>query len=373
MALETAFPTRFDDRRRWGSRPLVVRDLAERGDAIPAQARLAAVVESSEDAIYTTTLGGIITSWNAAAARIYGYPEREMIGRPLHRLISPGRPDETPGILRRMKEGARISHYETVRIRHDGTELHISLTVSPVMDAAGEISEVSFIARDITERKRLEQEILDIAEREQQRIGRDLHDGLCQQLAGIVLMCQAHERALAGQGRDAEKSAPISHITRLTQEAIRQARELARGLFPVTLAEGGLPLALQELASYAERLLPVSCRCVCEADAPSLDPVAGLHLYRIAQEALTNAVRHGEATQVVMTLASGAGCLTLTVTDNGTGLPRSPRRHPGMGLRIMNYRADLIGASLKIERAAAGGTVISCSLRVSASPLEGGC
>lgn len=369
MALEAPFfPTHVVDRGLWGSPP--------------AQARLAAIVESSEDAIYTTTLDGIVTSWNAAAARIYGYPEREILGRPLHRLLSPGRPDETPGILRRMKEGARISHYETVRIRHDGMALHVSLTVSPVMDEAGKISEVSFIARDITERKRLEQEILDIAEREQQRIGRDLHDGLCQQLAGIVLMCQAHERALAGKGREAEGD-PIRHITRLTQEAIRQARELARGLFPVTLAEGGLPLALQELASYAERLLSVSCRFVCETETLSLDPVAGLHLYRIAQEALTNAVRHGGATQVVMTLVSGAGRLALTVTDNGRGLPAGPRRHPGMGLRIMNYRADLIGASLKIGRAATGGTVISCSLRVSpvttcghgvnASPLDGGC
>jgi PAS domain S-box-containing protein len=178
-----------------------VRDITERKEAEKALLHYAALVESSDDAIIGKTLDGHITSWNRGAGMVFGYSRNEMIGKPVSILIPDDRTDEEPGILEKIRRGESVDHYETIRRRKDGKLIDISVTVSPIRDVGGKIIGASKVARDITERKQLEKEIIEISNREQQRIGQDLHDGLCQELAGIELMCQVLEQKLAAKSK----------------------------------------------------------------------------------------------------------------------------------------------------------------------------
>jgi PAS domain S-box-containing protein len=216
---------------------------------------------------------------------------------------------------------------------------------------------ISISTRDITERKRLEQEILDVSGRERQSIGRDLHDGLGQELTGVALML----RGLASrvQPRCPEAMDSINEIVLLVNRSIENARSLARGLLPVRAEAGGLAAALQELASRSRDLYGLEVTFRAEGwPEPNLDETDASHLYRIAQEALTNAARHGHATRVDIYLRAAGNTFLLCITDNGEGikLPISP--YTGMGLKIMKYRAGMIGAKFEIAPNEPRGTVV---------------
>jgi len=216
---------------------------------------------------------------------------------------------------------------------------------------------VSISTRDITERKRLEQEILDVSGRERQSIGRDLHDGLGQELTGVALM-------LRGLGSRVEQRCPdamdsINEIVGLVNQSIENARSLARGLLPVRKETGGLAFALRELASRSRDLYGMEVNFRAEVwPALNLDETDASHLYRITQEALTNAARHGHATLVDIFLLVTRSTFLLYITDNGEGfhLPASP--YSGMGLKIMKYRAGMIGARFEIGPNEPRGTVV---------------
>jgi PAS domain S-box-containing protein len=216
---------------------------------------------------------------------------------------------------------------------------------------------ISISTRDITERKRLEQEILDVSGRERQSIGRDLHDGLGQELTGVALM-------LRGLGAQVQERCPdalnsVDEIVALVNRSIENARSLARGLLPVRSETGGLARALEELASRSRDLHGMDVEFHAEARARlRLDETDASHLYRIAQEALTNAARHGHATLVDIFLRVTRTSFLLRITDNGEGfrLPMSP--YGGMGLKIMRYRAGMIGAKFEIGPAEPHGTVV---------------
>lgn len=214
------------------------------------------------------------------------------------------------------------------------------------------------ILRDITQRKRLEREILEVSGREQRRIGRDLHDGLCQHLAGIGFLAQALARRIPPQhdvlAPDAEE------IARLIDEAISLAKGLTRGLLPVRLESDGLESGLVELAGHAERLFGVSCRVDTGPTRSRVDASIALHVYRIAQEALNNAIKHGHASEVVIVLGVDSGNMTLTVQDNGIGFAVGSENGNGMGLGIMRYRARMVGGSLGVESQGTTGTTVTC-------------
>jgi two-component system CheB/CheR fusion protein len=217
---------------------------------------------------------------------------------------------------------------------------------------------VEGIARDITERKRLEKEIIEISNREQRRIGHDLHDGVCQQLAGIayradILADQLHERG-ANESVEAEK------IGVLINEAVTHTRGVARGLFPVRLEENGLVSALEELAANTVNLFKVRCTFSGGENLPPLENSAALHLYYIAQEAVQNAVKHGNASNVAITLARAEGRGVLTVRDDGAGFQLPGGSRTGMGIRIMRYRARVIGATLDLKSQPGHGTQVTC-------------
>jgi signal transduction histidine kinase len=217
------------------------------------------------------------------------------------------------------------------------------------------------IAHDVTERRELERELVEISERERQRIGYDLHDTLGQQLAGVAFLSKVLEQRLAAH--NAAEATQAAQIVTFVNQAIEQARTLAMGLAPVTLETYGLVFALQELAASVESLFHCACKVSSHHAIHITDHAVAIHLYRIVQEAINNAVQHGKATQITITLAlRREGGMILMVHDNGVGFPTVVAERPGMGLRIMHHRARMIGATLEIQRGAPGGTCVICTL-----------
>jgi PAS domain S-box-containing protein len=212
------------------------------------------------------------------------------------------------------------------------------------------------IVRDITARKRLQKEIIEISGREQRRIGQDLHDSLCQQLAGIGFLCKAIETKIA-EGLPVavdEAAEVVNHL----EEAITLTRGYARGLNPVRLESNGLVYALSELAVTTEKIYGIACRFEYNKNIIIKDNAAALHLYRIVQEALNNAIKHGGPTRIEITILSDGNTHRLAVQDNGRGF--SAGAPQGMGLNIMEYRASMIGAELAVDSRPGGGTTVTC-------------
>jgi PAS domain S-box-containing protein len=211
---------------------------------------------------------------------------------------------------------------------------------------------------DITERKGLEEAILEISAREQRRIGQDLHDGLGQHLTGIAFMSKVLEEKLS------DKSLPealeAAQIVKMLNQAIDNTRQLARGLHPVAAEPLGLMSALQKCASEVEGLFHIGCSFLCEKPLPLHDVNLATHLYRIAQEAVNNAIRHGKSRNIVIGLSGKNGAGVLTVQDDGDGFPKKQANQPGVGLSIMNYRADMVGGSLKVQPNEGRGITVTC-------------
>jgi signal transduction histidine kinase len=209
--------------------------------------------------------------------------------------------------------------------------------------------------------QKLEREIIGISEREQERIGQDLHDGICQYLA--ALSCNAASLKSDLEARHLAVEAKVADdLARFLRDAVAQTRNLARGLVPVQMDEAGLASALEELTASVTRLLGI--RCVYESAGEPLirDNSVAMHLYRIAQEAINNATKHGKATHVCVSLMEDGGATTLRIADDGPGISKTANGSDGMGLGLMYYRARLVGGELRIEEPPAGGTVISCEI-----------
>ena len=214
------------------------------------------------------------------------------------------------------------------------------------------------VAFDITERKSLEEAILDISAREQQRIAQDLHDGLGQHLTGIAFMSKVLEEKLSDQSLP--EAAEAAKIVKMVNQAIDNTRQLARGLHPVAAEPLGLMSALRKWASEVEELFHICCSFQCEKALPVHDVTLATHLYRIAQEAVNNAIRHGKSRNIIIRLAGKNGTGTLTIQDDGDGFAKKQASQPGVGLNIMNYRADMIGGSLKVQPNEDRGITVAC-------------
>jgi signal transduction histidine kinase len=216
------------------------------------------------------------------------------------------------------------------------------------------------LVREMAERQRLEEEILRVSEREQRRIGHDLHDSLCQHLTGTALAGQVLGERLAA--KSLPEAADAGKVVELVEEGIELARNLARGLYPVEMEAEGLMTAFQDLADNITEGTKV--RCVFECGAPVLmhDDAAATHLYRIAQEAVRNALQHGKPKRIGLTLSERNGLVTLTVEDDGVGVPEEVPKSGGLGIRIMAHRAAMIGGSFALEPAPTGGTIVTCSI-----------
>lgn len=245
---------------------------------------------------------------------------------------------------------------------HDG-DPHTYISIKfPLFDTHGVPYGVCGISTDITERKRLEKEILEISDREQARIGHDLHGDLCQRLVSIAFASNLLEKRL--HEKSLVEAAEASAIAHLLDESITQARTLARVLFPVKLESEGLASALQELTASVNHRFAIQCEVDCPRPTPIGDIAVATHLYRIAQEAVSNAVRHAQASHIVVGLQMLHGQITLSVTDNGVGLGDNVRQGRGMGLHTMHYRARMIDGQLEIKRVESGGTRVACRVHV---------
>ena len=218
---------------------------------------------------------------------------------------------------------------------------------------------------EMEERSRLEKELLDAGERERLRLGRDLHDDLGQLLTGIAFLSSAVEKKLSAQSLPETTSA--KEIRSLVQEAIAKTHSLSLGLTPVSLGSGGLLAAIEELASMTERVFEVTCTFVYDQVLVVDRPIAATNLYRIVQEAISNAVRHGAARRIEISLAVQGEQVTLTIRDDGVGLRRGEENREGLGLSIMKHRAEQLGGTLEVLPNG-GGTTVVCTVPGIARP-----
>jgi signal transduction histidine kinase len=216
------------------------------------------------------------------------------------------------------------------------------------------------LTHEMAERQRLEEEILRVSEREQRRIGHDLHDSLCQHLTATALAGQVLGERLAA--KSLPEAADAGKVVQLVEDGIDLARNLARGLYPVEMEAEGLMAAFQQLANNITKGAKVLC--VFECDKPVLihDDAAATHLYRITQEAVRNAIRHGKAKRIGINLSENNGVVKLTIDDDGVGVPEENQPTDGLGVRIMAHRAAMINGTFAIEPAPTGGTIVTCSL-----------
>jgi signal transduction histidine kinase len=279
---------------------------------------------------------------------------RALVGRSIRDLLPP-------------QIGQQAMHYIEKACRTKETQTFTSQYVFP--NRAREFqarvtvcgpNELLAVVRDVSEQRLLEKEVLEITNREQTRIGQDLHDGLGQHLTGITFLTRALENRLLAQSLpEAEEAAEIG---RLVLQALSQTRNLARGLFPVELESSGLSAALRELGTTVEGMFPVSCKLNCDEQIQLSDRIVQTHLFRLAQEAVNNSVKHGKAKNVQITLAKEGDKCVLSVSDDGVGFPQhSEVKLKGLGVRIMNYRAQKIGGELLVEPANPTGTIVKCT------------
>lgn len=241
-----------------------------------------------------------------------------------------------------------------------GRDQWFALTVTPLGDRAGAV----LLHENISVQRQLEAEILEIGERERAQVGQELHDGLCQHLSGVALLAQTLTNALVNAGRP--EAGQARELAQLIFSAVEQMRAVARGLRPVELDEGGLVAALQDLAEQANSRLPCEIRTTGEPRVNDND--VATQLYRIAHEAITNAVKHSRATRVLIRLRQSADHLTLIVEDDGQGLAPAHEAMGGMGLRIMRYRANSIGARLNLAPRVPSGLTVTCSVPLAQPP-----
>ena len=337
-------------------------------------------IETTVDGIITIDDHGRIETFNPAAERIFGYAAAEVVGQNVRVLMPEPYHGEHDGYLQAYRETGRrriigIGREVSGR-RKDGTVFPMDLGVSET-PTSGRLL-FTGVVRDISERRALEWELLRIQKEEQRRIGQDLHDGLGQMLTGAVLSARRLSRRLRVGGEpDAGVGVLADEADELVADlkaADRYARDLARGLVPVEIEQGGLQAALEVLAAQAGRLLHIAVTFEDAGAPPVEDPGVAVQLYRIAQEAISNAVRHGRARHVSVTLATDEGGLLLEVRDDGSGWPDEPLAGHGIhgvpppagpggvGLRIMHHRASVLGGVLKLRSTPGGGACVVCAL-----------
>ncbi len=322
--------------------------------------RLRAILETAVEGIITIDDRGIIESFNPASEKIFNYRAAEVIGKNVSLLMPAPHREQHDGYIENYKRTGQAKIIgigrETFGRKKDGTLFPIDLSVSE-MKLSDRRMFAGFV-RDITERKRLEKENLEISEREQRRIGQDLHDGLCQHLAGIEMLSQVLAHKLEPRSKAA--AARAAEIATAVREAISQTRLLARGLSPVTLESEGLMSALAELAVNTEKLFRIRCVFDCPQIVKFSDHAAATHLFRIAQEAVSNAIKHGKAKNISVQLREAADDISVRVSDDGIGFPENFSGGTGMGLRIMQARIGMVGGTLRVEQNPDGGVTVSC-------------
>lgn len=344
------------------------RDVTERKRAAQAlenrQQRLKAILSTVADAIITIDQQGIIDSVNAATEQMFGYTAEELIGQNISLLMPPPFADEHDGYIARYLETGvgRIIGVgrEVAGRRKDGEIFPVDLAVSKV----NHHGLFTGIVRDISTRKCLEREVLDIAAAEQRRIGQDLHDDLGQRLGGLGMLSDALATSLARQAQTPVQQEMAQQIQQGLKQATALVRTLAYGLVPVDVTSDSLADALRTLVIRVQDSDGIQCSFDCPTEVELQDQQLATQLFRIAQEAAINAVRHGSPKRIGISLESGESVVVLRIHDDGTGFDsdEAERAQAGVGLRSMRYRASQIGARLEIESTSDDGTTVTCTV-----------
>jgi two-component system sensor kinase FixL len=323
--------------------------------------RFQIMVETAHDAIFFKDLKSRYVIANSKTLETFGLPRDEVIGRNDLEIMA-NRQEAKKNIDddRHVFRAGKPREITKRMTGANGKEYWFRAIKVPQFDRKGRVEGLVGIARDVTEQVMLEREVAQTESRERARVGLDLHDGLGQQLTGVAFRCKALETKLAQASRITVGE--MAEITRLVEEASEWVRHLSKGLSPVEIEPGGLSAALAELAITTSRVFRIRCTAGGGKDEAALDATTSAHLYRIAQEAVTNAVKHGKPRHITIRLSKRRGKTELTVRDDGVGIPKRRAGDRGAGLRIMKYRAESIDAKLDIARGVPRGTVVRCLL-----------
>lgn len=328
------------------------------------KAQAEAIFETTVDGIITMEEDGSILSFNPAASQIFGYEEKEIRGQNIKILMSESFHKVHERFMNAYQENGeqQLTGYnkELMGKQKDGSRFPMELSISKVQWKSSCIFTV--VVHDISERRRLETEILRISEKERRSLGQDLHDGLGQMLTGIGLISQHLAQKLAAVNQEA--SAEVMEIANLVKEADEYAKALAHGLVPEDIEEDGLQSALNRLSKQAEKFFKVNCSFHSECDIKIDNSMNALHLYRIAQEAISNAVKHGKAANIQIDLIAQKDVLNLFIIDDGIGFSKSKgsSNENGMGIHIMKYRSNIMSGHLEIVRTENHQTKVICSI-----------
>ncbi len=322
----------------------------------------AAILQTVGALVVVMDREGRIIRFNRACEECTGYLANEVLGLScLERFIAPEDLERVKRVFQQSLEGTLPTRHEYAWVTKAG-ERRLTTWSNTVLRAAdGAIEFIVGTGIDETARKRLEQEILEVSDREQRRIGHDLHDGLGQQLTALELQGQA----LVGKLKTAAPVLvePAREICRQIRQTITQTRLISHGLSPVPQGEDGLMTALDELAASTTGMETACCEFICPEPVQVTSVLVATNLFRIAQEAVNNSLKHSGAKRIRVTLTEDPDRLKLLVQDNGTGFPLRRGKGSGLGLRIMSYRAQLIGATLEVESGDPGeGVRLMCVL-----------
>jgi PAS domain S-box-containing protein len=352
---------RAEDETRMLNARLEQRVAERAADLQHSEEQIRAILDATADAVVTIDVLGRIATFNRAAERIFGYAANEVIGENVNLLIPPQERVGRYGY----KATATRSYYsrligrthEIAGRRKDGSIFPIQLAVNAVEGRDLFVA----VARDMTEHKALQKEIIDVAMLEQRRIGQELHDGTQQELTGLGLLAQSLAESL-GRNNSVAASQVASRVARGIELCNQRVRSLARGMVPVPIDREGLMTALAELARQTTEIHGIPCGFECPSPVELDNDNEATHLYRIAQEALSNATRHAKASAIWIRLEQVDGRLLLEVQDTGIGMQGASNGGKGVGLRLMEHRCAMIGGNFSIEPRPDGGTCIECSV-----------
>ncbi len=336
-----------------------------------SEERLSTLLRTANDAVVTIDENGILQSFNNAAEIMFGYSVNEAIGQSVSILIPAPYRSEVGFYLKRYREtGIRRmigSSREVSGQRKDGTIFSLELSVSEV----DHLNIYMGLMRDLTSRKQLERKIVEIASLEQQQIGQDLHDSIGQQLTGTIMLCQVlletaqaiqpHENPhVATDVAKAGKQVYLlaQRLQSYVEDALQSVRDICRILSPVPITADGLKVALEQLAAETSKQSSIVCSFDCQKPICLLDNLTATHLFNIVQGALSNALTHSKASHIQIRIEQLDQQIVLAIRDDGIGLP--PSNIPGMGMRIMQNRAQIIGGTLMIRSIEPTGTEVTC-------------
>ncbi len=333
-----------------------------------SEERYRLLFESSSEAMYIADCATMqIEAANQAAAALHGCTRDEMLRKFAGELA--GDPDKMRACFAQMCQTGRLepAQFRQRVVRQDGTMVLVEV-VGAVFHSKGRLKLIAAV-RDVTQRQRLEREVMEISDRERRRIGQDLQESVCQQMVGVSLLAKALTDKLKGQGTEGGDEA--AEIAALVSRALEETRGLVRALLPVDLKAHTLVPSLQELAALAHRLSRV--HCVVEASSPLnlVDEMAANQLFRIAQEAVSNAIRQGHAKHIWIRVVSTPSATTLTVRDDGEGYVKN--EFSGMSRHILQHRAEIMGGSLELQRHGnRGGATLTCTCPASSCAPQTG-